>query len=33
METNILVIEDSEPVRREIIHILRNYSLASFYHD
>jgi diguanylate cyclase (GGDEF)-like protein len=33
METNILVIEDSEPVRREIIHILRNYSLASFYHE
>lgn len=33
METNILVIEDSEPVRREIIQILRNYSLASYYHE
>jgi diguanylate cyclase (GGDEF)-like protein len=33
METNILVIEDSEPVRREIIQILKNYSLATYYHE
>jgi diguanylate cyclase (GGDEF)-like protein len=33
METNILVIEDSEPVRREITQILKNYSLATYYHE
>lgn len=33
METNILVIEDSEPARKEIIQILRDYSLATYYHE
>jgi len=33
METNILVIEDSEPVRKEIIQTLKDYSLASYYHE
>jgi len=33
METNILIIEDSETVRREIVEILKANSLATYYHE
>ncbi|MRR33977.1 diguanylate cyclase [bacterium] len=33
METNILIIEDSETLRREIVRTLRAHSLSTFYHE
>jgi len=33
METNILIIDDQEPVRREIIQTLKARSLATYYHE
>jgi len=33
METNILVIDDSESVRKEIIHTLKSHSVASYFHE
>lgn len=33
METNILVIEDSETIRREIIQVLKAHSLATYCHE
>ncbi len=32
-ETNILVIDDSETVRREIINTLQGYALTTFCHE
>lgn len=33
METNILIIEDSENIRREILQTLMAHSLATYYHE
>jgi two-component system cell cycle response regulator len=33
METTVLVVEDSETVRREIVHALKEKSLFTFYHE
>ncbi len=33
METNILVVEDSTAIRREIIETLKDHSLATYYHE
>lgn len=33
METNILVIEDSETIRREIVQVLKAHSLSTFCHE
>jgi CheY-like chemotaxis protein len=33
METSVLVVEDSETVRSEIVHALKEKSLFTFYHE